>query len=148
MTYNLAFSLLNASVIPAWVVLLFLPGADVTKTFVHSAIYPVTLGIFYTFGFGLTLLGGAGSEDVNFITIEGVRAIFDSDIGILIGWSHYLVFDLFIGAWIGRDAQRLGITHWFAAPSMLLTFLLGPLGLLIYIIGRYIATRTLTLQED
>jgi len=28
---------------------------------------------------------------------------------LLAGWTHYLAFDLFIGGWEVRDAQRRGI---------------------------------------
>lgn len=147
MTYELAFSLLNLSVFPAWILLIIFPRADITKRVVHSALYPIALGLFYAVCFVYANFGGAGSTEVDFTTLEGVSAIFATPIGVLIGWSHYLVFDLFVGAWIGRDAQRRGITHWLAAPSMFFSFLLGPIGLLIYLTGRYALKRTATLIE-
>lgn len=147
MTSALAFSLINLAVMPAWALLILLPRARVTQALVHSALYPVLLGLFYLGGFLLTVFADAGSAEVDFTTIEGVRAIFATDIGVLIGWSHYLVFDLFVGAWIGRDAQRRGIPHWLAAPAMLLSFLLGPIGLLLYLTGRFAIKRTGTLLE-
>lgn len=147
MTYDLAFSLINLSVMPAWALLILLPRADLTQKLVHSALYPCLLGVFYLGGFAMTMFGGAGSEEVNFTTIEGVSAIFSTPIGVLVGWSHYLVFDLFVGAWIGRDAQRRGVTHWLAAPAMFFSFMLGPIGLLIYIIGRFALKRAATLDE-
>ena len=146
MTYDQIFSAINFSVMPAWALLILLPRAGITRTLVHSALYPVTLGLFYATCFGFTLFG-AGAEEVSFTSIEGVSAIFSTPIGVLIGWSHYLVFDLFVGAWIGRDAQRRGISHWLAAPSMFFSFLLGPIGLLIYLVGRFVITREATLQE-
>ena len=146
MTYDQIFSLINFSVMPAWALLILLPRANITKAIVHSALYPCVLGLFYAVCFGIVLFGGGG-EEVSFTSIEGVSAIFATPIGVLIGWSHYLVFDLFVGAWIGRDAQRQGITHWLAAPSMFFSFLLGPVGLLIYLTGRALIKRTGTLLE-
>ena len=148
MPYELAFSLLNISVMPAWALLILLPRAKVTEKFVHSALYPIALGLFYAICSGFTLFGAAGSEDVDFTTIEGVSAIFSTPIGVLIGWSHYLAFDLFVGAWIGRDAIRRGISHWLAAPAILLTYLLGPIGALIYFTARLILKRNFSLQES
>lgn len=148
MTYDQIFSLINLSVMPAWALLILFPRAGVTRALVHSALYPCLLGLFYFGGFLMTAFAGAGSPDVDFTTIAGVRAIFATDIGVLIGWSHYLVFDLFVGAWIGRDAQRRGVTHWLAAPSILLSFLLGPIGLLLYVTGRFMLKRTATLVEE
>ena len=65
-------------------------------------------------------------------TFEGVQALFDHPNGMLTGWSHYLVFDLFVGAWIARDAQRLLISHFLTIPCILGSFVFGPVGLLLY----------------
>ena len=40
--------------------------------------------------------------------LDGVVALFGVRQAIFVGWVHYLVFDLFVGAWIARDAGRLG----------------------------------------
>ncbi len=82
--------------------------------------------------FALALSGqGAGG---NFTSIEGVRELFSSDVGIIIGWTHYLVFDLFIGAWEARDAKRRGFSHWLLVPCLGLTFMAGPVGLALYLV--------------
>ena len=69
----------------------------------------------------------------NFTTIEGVRSIFGSDGGVTIGWTHYLAFDLFIGAWILRDARREGFAHWVVLPILPFVFLVGPAGFVAYL---------------
>ena len=140
MPYELLFSLFNLSVLPAWALLILAPKWKVTETLVHSMFYPLLLGGIY---FGLMIAGmafgvGASPDDpeVNFRTIEGVRGIFGSDIGVIVGWAHYLVFDLFVGAWEARDAKRRGFNHWLLIPCLLLTFMFGPVGLLLYVILR------------
>jgi len=137
MDSNFLFSLLNFSVVPAWAMLILLPRWSATRTLVHSGLYPIALGVFYTACLGLALTG-AGSEGVDFTTIEGVRAIFSSDLGVLTGWAHYLVFDLFVGAWEARDAKRRGLSHWLLVPCLFFTFMAGPLGLLLYLALRQI----------
>jgi hypothetical protein len=67
---------------------------------------------------------------------------------MLAGWVHYLAFDLFIGAWQVRDAQRRGIKHLWVVPCLLTTLVFGPAGLLLYFIMRYSLTRTLTTDES
>jgi hypothetical protein len=62
-----------------------------------------------------------------------VRTLFENPWGLLAGWTHYLAFDLFIGGWEVRDAQRRGIPHLLVVPALVLTFLLGPGGLLLYL---------------
>lgn len=137
MLYQTAFSLLNLAVVPAWLMLLLAPRWQLTRTLVHGGIYPaIYCAIYAVFLFNHLFLGAA-SADASFTSLDGVMGLFDHPNGILLGWTHYLAFDLFVGAWIGRDALRRGIAHWRAAPAMLLTFLLGPFGLLVYMAIRF-----------
>lgn len=148
MNHELIFSLLNLSVFPAWALLIFLPRAGVTRSVVHSGLYPVIIGLFYAISFGLNVFGGYAAEDGSFFTVAGISALFQHPVGVMIGWSHYLVFDLFVGAWIGRDAQRRGIAHWITVPCLLFTFIFGPIGLLLYVIARVATGKGWALWED
>jgi hypothetical protein len=49
---------------------------------------------------------------------------------------HYLAFDLFVGGWQVRDAAQRGVPHLALVPALALTFLFGPVGLLVYFGGR------------
>jgi hypothetical protein len=60
---------------------------------------------------------------------------------LLAGWVHYLAFDLFIGAWQVRDSKALGISHLLVLPCLVLTFLFGPVGLLLYFLIRVACRR-------
>ena len=79
---------------------------------------------------------GGGASSIDFTTIDGVRSIFASDAGATIGWLHYLAFDLFVGLWIARDADNKRFSQYFQAPILLLTFIAGPLGLLVWLAVR------------
>ena len=72
----------------------------------------------------------------DFLSIEGIRALFASDGGIVIGWTHYLAFDLFIGQWIAKDADNKGFSRIAQVPVLLLTLLAGPIGLLVWLFIR------------
>ena len=141
MTFELAFSLINLSVMPAWALLIIFPHGSITKKLVHSMLYPLVLGLVYAVGLGFAIFGGLGAEESGFTTIAAVRALFSTDIGILVGWTHYLVFDLFVGAWEARDARRRGFRHWLLIPCLLFTFMFGPLGLLLYVILRSVTRK-------
>lgn len=136
MSPEIIFKILNLSVVPAWALLVFLPRASLTRTIVHSGLYPLLLGAFYISVFAYALATGTMNGEGNFTSASGVSAIFQSPIGVLIGWSHYLVFDLFVGAWIARDSLRRGVPHLAAVPCMLLTFVFGPIGLFSYLLLR------------
>ena len=141
MTFENLLDLVNFSVIPAWALLILLPNAALTRKLVHSMLYPIVLGGLYVGLMGAIIFLGVGADSGNFTSIEGIRSLFSADAGLVVGWTHYLVFDLFIGAWEARDAQRRGFSHWLLIPCLALTFMLGPTGLLLYLFLRWITKK-------
>lgn len=135
MNWQLAFDAINYLVIPAWFLLLFLPRVQITKTLVHSMLWPVVMGGIYTVSLVAAIFFGVSDPDAGF-TMSGVTALFQHPNGVITGWTHFLVFDLFVGAWISRDSQRLGVPHWQVFPCILFSFLFGPVGLLLYALLR------------
>ena len=73
---------------------------------------------------------------MGFGSLDQVFAIFQNPGMVLAGWIHYLAFDLFIGSWEVRDARRIGIHHVLVIPCLVGTFLVGPVGLLLYLLLR------------
>lgn len=134
--HQLLLNLINFSVLPAWALLIFAPRWRGTDRIVHSGLYPVVLGLAYLIFMACALLYGTNDAPVDFTTIEGIAAIFTHPFGILTAWVHYLVFDLFVGMWEARDARRRGMNHLALIPCLLLTFMAGPVGLLLYFILR------------
>ena len=67
-------------------------------------------------------------------SVAGLRAQFASDGGVVIGWTHYLAFDLFVCCWIADKADGRGVGRLAQAPLLLLTFMAGPAGLLAWFI--------------
>ena len=68
----------------------------------------------------------------SFSTLAGVSALFSMPGNVMLGWTHFLAFDLFTGAWEVEDAGKIGIPHWAMVVPLALTFMLGPIGLLTY----------------
>ena len=93
---------------------------------------PALLAIAYV----LLIAQGIGTEGGGFGSIPEVRALFADDSALAAGWLHYLAFDLFVGAWIVSDGTDRGVHPLLLIPCMALTFLLGPSGLLLYLLIR------------
>ena len=74
-----------------------------------------------------------GEAPGGFSSLDEVSALFGHRGLLLAGWLHYLAFDLFVGAWEVREAGRVGLPHWMILPALALTFLFGPLGLLVFL---------------
>jgi Domain of unknown function (DUF4281) len=82
------------------------------------------------------------NPDGGFGSLAQVKALFTQDRAILAGWVHYLAFDLFIGCWEVMDARERGINHLFVIPCLFLTFMFGPVGLLLYFVLRTALSRS------
>lgn len=134
MTAEQLFSILNLIAIATWLPLVFLPRARWSATLVPVAI-PAALATIYVVLAAAALMQGGGG----FSSLASVRTLFGSDWGLLAGWTHYLAFDLFIGGWEVRDARWRGIPHLLVVPALVLTFLFGPAGLMLYLAIRRFA---------
>lgn len=80
-------------------------------------------------------------EGGGFSTLAAVQALFTKSGNVMMGWTHYLAFDLFIGSWQAEDAPRSGVPHWLLIPCLILTLLFGPIGLLLYLAIRTVKRR-------
>lgn len=76
-----------------------------------------------------------------FGSLNGVMELFTDKTAVTAGWVHYLAFDLLTGIWIKKNAQKYNIHHLILVPCLLLTFMLGPMGLLLYLLVRSIKTK-------
>jgi hypothetical protein len=139
------FGFTNIIALAGWFTLVFLPR----RPFLLSMVLYAGVGILslvYVLGLATVLTGavdpgGPYSTDVSFFTVEGIRAISGNDAGVVIGWTHYLAFDLFIGLWIAKDADAKGFSRVVQAVILLLVLLAGPTGLLLWLILRERAAR-------
>lgn len=128
MTADQLFPILNLVTMSAWLLLICLPRLRWT-TVVLPVLVPSVLAVVYVILVAATFMRSEGG----FSSLAGVRALFENPWMLLAGWTHYLAFDLFIGGWEVRDAQRRGIPHLLVVPALILTFLFGPAGLLLYL---------------
>lgn len=132
MDYELLFKIANFSVIPAWVLLIFVPRSNFTHYLVYSHAYPYFLGLAYAY----LIFSNFGVGEGGMSSLSAIRASFERDAILLAAWIHYLIFDLFVGGWIVKDAAANGIRHITITPALIFTLILGPIGLLIYLILR------------
>ena len=146
--WDFLFGVTNGVAVTAWIVLAFLPRGPIMRALVLYA----GVGILCLIYAGMAVAVAGGWVDPDAIvperptdlfdyTVDGLRWFFMSDAGIVVGWTHYLAFDLFVGAWIAGDADHKGIGSIWQVPILVLTFLSGPIGLLLWLIVREPAAR-------
>lgn len=73
--------------------------------------------------------------------MESIRELMISDKGLIAGWNHFILADLWIGRWIALDGLDLGIPIYLRIPFLLITLFFGPLGFLSYWIYRFVIHR-------
>jgi hypothetical protein len=142
MAWATIFSLTNFLAFAGWAMLALLPrGPKVMAIILYVGV--AILCAAYTAMF-VALFGGlvdparvAGATgEGGFTSIEGIRYLFMSDGGIVLGWTHYLAFDLFVGLWIAKDADNKGFSRLVQLPFLFATLMAGPIGLLSWLLLR------------
>lgn len=132
MNLDVIFQWANSLALLGWVFLvigLFIP---VRFTLKLGLTLPILLSALY---FALALVYFWDMQG-GFDSLSNVMALFTQPELVLIGWVHYLAFDLFVGWCIARDSREQGISRWLVIPALFMTFLLGPVGLILYLIFR------------
>jgi Domain of unknown function (DUF4281) len=143
MPWDAIFGYANLWALLCWAVLAFAPKREMIIPYLFSAgcgllalVYAVLIIALMS---GLISDGGpAGGPGADFTTLAGIMAIFDSPGGATIGWIHYLAFDLFVGIWAARNADRRAISRIIQVPILFFILMAGPLGLVLYLILRQI----------
>jgi Domain of unknown function (DUF4281) len=141
MPWETIFEWTNRWALVCWAVLAFAPkrekivpylfyaGCGVLALTYASLIVPMMTGL-------ISDGGQAGRPGPDFTTLAGVMALFAAPGGATIGWIHYLAFDLFVGIWAARNADRRGINRIIQVPILFSILMVGPLGLVLYLILR------------
>lgn len=141
-TYNMnpdsIFQLCSTIALLAWLLLLIASPfwSSVDKLLI--AVVITLFGIIYAW---LIFQSFQPTDVAKFNTLDGVMELFTNKTAVAAGWVHYLAFDLLTGIWIKKNAVKHGIPHWILIPCLLLTFMFGPIGLLLYLLIRTIYTK-------
>lgn len=119
------FQAANTTALVCWIALVVQPKRAAPLL---RFVIPASFAVLYIWA----LATAQKSPDGGFGSLAQVKALFLSDRAVLAGWVHYLAFDLFIGCWEVMDAAERGINRWLVVPCLVLTFMFGPVGLLLY----------------
>lgn len=139
MSLDRIFTLANGLALFGWLLLVFTPRWQFTRAVVLSGAVSLLLAALYLALFVVHF----GEAEGGFGSLPEVVKLFSRPEMVLIGWVHYLSFDLFVGAWEIKDARARGVPHLAVVPCLIGTFMLGPVGLLAYFGARALFGRKL-----
>ena len=116
-----------------WVMLIGFPSASFTDWTIWNIIV-ISLALAYLLLLFLPIKLNTGEKypKGDFKNFQGIVNFFKNPKVVLVGWIHYLSFDLLVGMMIKNDALQQDIAHWQVVPCLLLTLFFGPLGVLAY----------------
>jgi hypothetical protein len=135
---TLLFRLSNLLVLPFWALMILLPRWRWTERIMRSPFVSAAPAFLYA-ALVLPRLGAIWPAIAR-PTLSGIATLLSSPEGATIAWVHFLAFDLFVGRWIYLDSQQRRLSPLLTAPVLFLTLMLGPLGFLIYLVLRVVAT--------
>lgn len=137
MNTQLLFDLAFPLALPFWALMILAPGWSVTRRVIGSSLIVAPPALVYA----LAVLPDIATvfPVVSNPTATSVAVLLGTPLGAAAGWAHFIAFDLFVGRWCYLDARERGVHPLIMAPVLLLTILLGPLGLLAYLAVRAFA---------
>jgi hypothetical protein len=130
MTIAQIYDLFNGLALLAWIPLFMPPRFSFRNWFLEKKVATILLSLSYLILFvGFLFFDETPSLDFSF---EGIKQIFANEKGLLVAWIHYLAFDMMVGIYECEQALKRGIPHWLLLPCLLFTFMLGPIGWLMF----------------
>lgn len=131
------FSIVNIWVLPGWLLLVFARSWKYTPRLIYYLII-IVLAVTYAWMF-LSDISSFDPEAGS--SLSNLTNTFSDERVVLIGWIHYLAFDMLAGLIITMDGRRIGIHPGLMFIPLFFTLMAGPFGLLIYTVIRFIYTR-------
>ena len=148
-TIETLYMWINLGVLPFWFILIVFPQSHLSRIFVTS-IFPIFIlsGVYIFILYKSYLIGY--DFDGNFTLYLGLNELsrlFEDHLYMMIFWTHFIAINLFIGGWIVKDSQKFLINKVLLALPLILTYLVGPLGLFLYWIIRIFYAKRISLYE-
>ena len=148
-TIETLYMWINLGVLPFWFILIVFPQSHLSRIFVTS-IFPffVLSGVYVFILYKSYLIGH--DFDGNFslyLGLSELSRLFEDHLYIMIFWTHFIAINLFIGGWIVKDSQKFSINKVLMAVPLIMTYLIGPIGLFLYWIIRIFYAKRISLYE-
>ena len=148
-TIETLYMWINLGVLPFWFILIVFPQSHLSRIFVTS-IFPffILSGVYILILYKSYLIGY--DFDGNFSLYLGLNELsrlFEDHLYIMIFWTHFIAINLFIGGWIVKDSQKFSINKVLMAVPLIVTYLIGPIGLFLYWIIRIFYAKRISLYE-
>ncbi len=148
-TLEMLYYWVNLGVLPFWLILIFFPNSNLSRYFVTSIFPILILSGSYVFILYKSYLNSY--DFVNnfslYLGIDRLSDLFTDRSYLMMFWIHFISINLFTGGWIVRDSQKLSINKILVSIPLVITYLIGPIGLFFYWLIRIFYTKSINLYD-
>ena len=148
-TIEILYFWVNLGVLPFWLILIFFPQSNLSKYFVTSVFPIILLGGTYIFVLYKSYLNSYDfvSNFELYLNISNLSILFSNELFLMLFWIHFISINLFVGGWIVRDSQKFSINKILVGIPLIVTYLIGPLGIFFYWFIRIFFAKSISLYE-
>ena len=148
-TVEMIYMWLNLGVLPLWFILIFFPRSQISK-FLITSIFPIfILALTYSYLLYIAYLDGYDflQNFKLYLNFSHIFNLFENQYFLILFWVHFLAMNLFCGGWIVKDSQLFNINKFLISFPLIVTYLIGPIGILIYWIIRIFYAKRIRLYD-
>ena len=148
-TIEILYFWVNIGVLPFWILIIFFPQSQLSKNLACSIIPVLLLGGAYSFVLYKSYLNSYdffGNLNL-YLGIDYLSDLFEDNSYLILFWIHFVSINLFVGGWIAKDSQKFLVNKFLVAFPLVITYLIGPIGLFIYWLIRIFYAKRLSLYE-
>ena len=148
-TIEILYYWVNLGVLPFWLLLIFFPKSHLCR-YVATSIFPILiLSGAYVFMIYKSYLNSY-DFDGNFslyLGLDYISELFSNNTFLMMFWIHFISINLFVGGWIVKDSQKIFVNKFLVGISLIITYLIGPIGLLVYWLIRIFHSKSFSLYD-
>ena len=148
-TIEMLYLWVNCGVLPFWLILIFFPQSHLCKYFVTSIFPIILLSGSYIFMLYQSYVD-TYDFDKNFILYLGIAELselFSDTTFLMMFLIHFVAINLFVGGWILKDSQKFSVNKFLVGLPLIITYLIGPLGIFIYWFIRLFYAKKISLYD-
>ena len=148
-TIETLYMWINLGVIPFWLILIFFPQSYLCRFF-GTSIFPFVLlsGVYIFILYKSYLIDYDFSGNFTlYLGLNDLSRLFEDHLYLMLFWTHFISINLFVGGWIVKDSQKFNINKILVSIPLIITYLIGPIGLFIYWIIRIFYAKRMSLYE-
>jgi Domain of unknown function (DUF4281) len=145
MSYSNIFFYSHFLVLPFWLLMIVAPNWSWTRRIITSPLIALPAALLYLVLVIPQLLPVL--QAILTFSVEAVGPLLGTPAVATLAWVHFLAIDLLTGRWVYLDSRERGVNDWLMGVVIFWVFMLGPVGVLLYLAVRaYASQRQSTLH--